>query len=251
MNPFRLFTSTAGLPRRARQALGLGILFAAALGDAHAIDTRPYFPLDLGSTWTLRGTTEQQVPYTTVSTTVAGKTVDGKRTTKMFWESDEADETDRVAHLYFQDASGTQIMALEPMPPKAMRAECVPVPAKPYLLLPGQVTIGQRFSGTMTSRCEGVVAKFASVSTIVGFATTVVPAGTFRTLILKTEATTSGTWQGRSVPTTKQVVTWYLARGIGVVKEVTESFVDSPPFEKATGTEVLVSTNRKYDPSGY
>jgi hypothetical protein len=34
------------------------------------------------------------------------------------------------------------------------------------------------------------------------------------------------------------------------VKEVTESFVDSPPFEKATGTEVLVSTNRKYDPSG-
>jgi len=175
--------------------------------------------------------------------------VGGKRTTRQSSET-TADDTDRVANLYVQDASGTLLAATDQMEPHAMNAQCLPVPAAPHLILPAQAKIGQTFTAAMTSHCEGALVKFSITATIAGFTTTTVPAGRFRTLVLRRDVTSNATWQGKTMPPSKEVQTMYLARGVGLVKEVTERIGSGAPYEKATDTEVLVSTNRKYDPSG-
>lgn len=231
--------------------LMVGVLLWAVAQQAAAIDTRRYFPIDLGATWTTMTTPVPSAgdplpTYTTVSTMVAGPVLNGRKTSKLSWSNNNGD-TERTAGVYVNDSAGTLLVAVVQMAPDAMRAECLPRPSSPHLILPAKISVGQIFSGTMVANCDGAVVDTLITTTVLGFATTTVPAGKFRTLNLKRVVDVRVTWPGKPRAGSKEISVISLAKDVGLVKDVTESYSTGLPLE-LTETEVLVSTNRKYDP---
>ncbi len=232
-------------------SLMVGVLLWTVAQQAAAIDTRRYFPIDLGATW---ATMTTPVPsagdplpsYTTVSTMVAGPVLNGRKTSKLSWSNDNGD-TERTAGVYVNDSAGTQLVAVVQMAPDAMRAECLPRPSSPHFILPGKISVGQIFSGTLVANCDGAVVDTLITTTVLGFATTTVPAGKFRTLNFKRVVDVRITWPGKPRAGSKEISVISFAKDVGLVKDVTESFFTGLALE-LTETEVLVSTNRKYDP---
>lgn len=80
--------------------------FSTTFGiSASAIDTRAYFPIDLGSTWTTRETTvvvgfDPVPPVTRITTAVPGGSIDGSEAVLFSNVVDSEDETERTAPLF-------------------------------------------------------------------------------------------------------------------------------------------------------
>jgi hypothetical protein len=82
----------AEIRRRSFPAIGVALLLALTCESANAIDTRRYYPIDLGSTWTELTTEtatlgDPKPPVTTVTTAVPGTPVGGQQTVLLSWKS--------------------------------------------------------------------------------------------------------------------------------------------------------------------
>ncbi|MCS0585533.1 DUF6531 domain-containing protein [Massilia pinisoli] len=188
---------------------------------------------------------EPPPPATTVTTAVAGPLVNGRETVLFSW-TDDSDATDRAASLYIQDFSGTQVVGTIPIEPDPMREECIPVPSGPWYLLPSRVKVGQTFSVTLTTTCDGITGTTSIVSTILGFSRKTVPAGSFRTLEIRDDIVTTATIPEVGIRVEKKTLFWSLAKNVGLVKEV-EITRWADDSQEDTDTTVLMSTNRVYD----
>ena len=93
----------ADICRRSLRGIGAALLLAVVCDSANAIDTRRYYPIDLGSTWTELTTEtatlgDPKPPITTVTTAVPGTPVGGRKTVLLSW-TDDSDDTERAAPL--------------------------------------------------------------------------------------------------------------------------------------------------------
>lgn len=216
------------------------VFLAHFSSGAIALTASDYFPLVPGDSWTVAW--RENTGATGTETQVVGSIVSrcGKNARRI--AADFGDD------LVFSDSTGVGIVEI--IDDDTTVSFC----NSTLLVIPSSFSVGTQVtsSGDVTVAIVGEgsgTVPYTATSTVQGIETVTVPAGTFETLKVYASASGSGFVPNVGNASVSADYTWWVAKGIGVVKEESYASVSAPGFNPPSAREVdeLIETNLDSD----